>query len=319
MKSKTFHWAFLLKDYQAFIVVEKGNALSTAAAYLQDLKKFRTYLLLTPHQNPLLATQDELIEFSYFLADWGLSASSQSRAISAICSFYRFLLLEKYLTHDYSTALHRPKIVQRLPTVLSIEEVRRLLAAPDTSTLQGIRDAAILETLYATGIRVSELTHLKHGDFREDCLEEDFKGRMGVLKVIGKGNRERWVLSNRSALNALRLHIAQGWGAHNDFLFVHEARASNMKPEKRHTIKPISSETVRRAVIQAAKLAGIEKHVSPHTLRHCFATHLYEGGADLTVIQALLGHVSITTTEIYVKVSTAKLRRVLELFHPRFD
>ncbi len=231
------------------------------------------------------------------------SRPTVARKISAIRSFYRYLRREQLIEEDPSRLVRGPKLVRRLPSCLDREEVARLLMAPDATSL-GIRDRVLMEVLYATGMRVSELCGLEVADYNPAALE---------MRVLGKGARERVVLLNQSANDWVKLYLDEHWAK----------LAGGRKPEPSSPLfvsrqsTRLSSRSVHRIVLKHARTAGINKAITPHTLRHTFATHLLEGGADLRVVQELLGHTTISTTQIYTHVSLERLRRVYHATHPR--
>jgi site-specific recombinase XerD len=231
------------------------------------------------------------------------SRPTVARKISAIRSFYRYLRREQLIEEDPSKLVRGPKLVRRLPACLDREEVNQLLFAPDQSYL-GIRDRVLMEVLYATGMRVSELCGLKIQDYDQQAME---------MKVLGKGARERVVLLNQSANEWLQKYLREIW--------VRLSGGKQPEPDNPLFISRqstrLSSRSVHRIVLKHARAAGIEKPITPHTLRHTFATHLLEGGADLRVVQDLLGHTTISTTQIYTHVSVERLRRVYMASHPR--
>ncbi|MBX9878869.1 MAG: tyrosine recombinase XerC [Candidatus Obscuribacterales bacterium] len=231
------------------------------------------------------------------------SRPTVARKISAIRSFCRFLRREQLITEDPSKPLRGPKLARRLPACLDREEVKNLLSQPDNSSL-GVRDRAIMETLYATGMRVSELCGLTVAEYNPETME---------IRCFGKGSRERVVLLNESANEWLRRYLNEHWSR----------LAGGRLPEGKDPLfisresTPLSTRSVHRIVLKYARKAGINKTITPHTLRHTFATHLLEGGADLRVVQDLLGHSSISTTQIYTHVSMDRLRKIYSQSHPR--
>lgn len=232
------------------------------------------------------------------------SRPTVARKISAIRSFYRYLRREQLIEEDPSKQVRGPKLTRRLPACLDKEEVVRLLMSPDTNTVLGVRDRALMEVLYATGMRVSELCGLRVQDYNQEAME---------MRVLGKGSKERVVLLNQSAHNWLKKYLSEYW----------TKLAEGRTPQAEHPLfvsrqaTRLSSRSVHRIVMKHALKAGINKPITPHTLRHTFATHLLEGGADLRVVQDLLGHTTINTTQIYTHVSLDRLRRVYMNTHPR--
>lgn len=232
------------------------------------------------------------------------SRPTVARKISAIRSFYRYLRREQLIEEDPSKQVRGPKLTRRLPACLDKEEIVKLLMSPDTATVLGVRDRALMEVLYATGMRVSELCGLRVSDYNQEAME---------MRVLGKGGKERIVLLNQSAQGWLSKYLAEYW----------TKLAEGRTPQAEHPLfvsrqaTRLSSRSVHRIVMKHAIKAGINKTITPHTLRHTFATHLLEGGADLRVVQDLLGHTTINTTQIYTHVSLERLRRVYINTHPR--
>lgn len=287
-----------LRDYLAF---ERGLSGRTIDAYLGDLRKLFEHLEGAGVEDPAQVRSEHVRSWIYSLRDAGLAPTSIRRARSAIRTYFAFLLAEGVIEQDPTEHLQAPRVDRKLPDFLTIEETRRLLEAPDPDRPLYWRDRAILEVLYASGMRVSELTGLTL-----TALELD----EGLATVFGKGSKERLVPIGGPARRALRRYLAEvrptlerGKGRGLVFLTV-----------RGH---PIGRESVWRIVRDAAKRAGLTREVSPHTLRHTFATHLVEGGADLAAVQELLGHVDISTTEIYTHVDREYLRDVHRRFHPR--
>lgn len=289
------------KKYSQYLKLEKSLSLNTQAAYLDDLDKLLSFLSLEG-VNPLETSPSDLQRFLAGLHDIGIHPRSQARVLSGIRSFFRFLLLSGYIMTDPSELLESPQIGFKLPEVLSIEEIDSIIAAVDLSKAEGQRNRAILETLYSCGLRVSELTALKLSDL---YLEE------GFIKVEGKGSKQRLVPISPRAINEIKLYffdrnqieIKPGY---EDYLFVSARRG-----------KPLSRIMVFHLIKELADKAGITKTISPHTFRHSFATHLLEGGANLRAIQAMLGHESIATTEIYTHIDRNMLRSEIIEHHPR--
>jgi integrase/recombinase XerD len=293
--------AFRIDLFREHMVFERGLSERTVEAYLRELRKLLTYLREERVPGPDLVRPDQLRGWIYSLRDQGLAATSIRRARSAARTYFGFLLSEGVLDQDPTELLQAPKAARKLPDHLTVGETRRLLEAPDPGHDLYWRDRAILEVLYASGMRVSELTGLTL-----TLLDLD----EGFATVFGKGAKERFVPLGAPALRALGRYLAdirprldRGRGEGVVFL---TARG-----------RPIGRETVWRVVRKAAAGAGLDRDISPHTLRHTFATHLVEGGADLAAVQELLGHVDISTTEIYTHLDRTYLRDVHRRFHPR--
>lgn len=293
-----------LQQYQRYLQLEKGLAQHSVTSYTRDVQQWYTYLQhpQTDANRPEQATQHTLRAFLAHLYDLGLSERTQARLLASLRSFYQYLLQEELITADPTAHLSQPVQPQYLPDVLSVEEVNQLLAAIDRTHPQGERDRTLLEVLYSTGVRVSEVISLQCSAFHPE---------EGIIVVIGKGNKERLVPIGRPAIrqlqryiNEVRSHQAIQTG-HEDVIFLNRRG------------KALSRVMVFNIVKQAAAKAGIQRKVSPHTLRHSFATHLVEGGADLPAVQQMLGHASIQTTEIYAHLDQSYLRSVIQEFHPR--
>jgi integrase/recombinase XerD len=301
---KEVSWAESLKEYEIFLGIEKGLSKSSQEAYLRDLFRYRFYMEeVVELGSPTKVELEHLREFLvYLIQDCFLGERSLARNISSIRSFHGFLLTDEYSDKDPSALLDLPRLGQKLPVVLHVEEVEAILDAIDLTHPQGLRNRAILEMLYSCGLRVSELTSLQ---LSKIYPEE------GFIQVIGKGNKERLIPLGEHALDWILRYIREKrndqpiQAGHEDLLFLNRRG------------KGLSRVMIFKLVKDAAKLAGINKNVSPHTFRHSFATHLIEGGADLRAIQEMLGHESITTTEIYLHLDREYLREVFQLYHPR--
>lgn len=298
-------WVKYRKEYGRYLKIEKSLAENSVVAYLKDYDKLRQFMdLEAPNLSPTAIQLEHLQKMMAWLFDLGISARSQARIISGIRNFFHFLILEGEIEDDPSALLDSPKIGKKLPEVLDIHEIDALMDAIDLSKPQGHRNRAILETLYSCGLRVSELINLQISNI---YFEE------GFIRVIGKGNKERLVPSSPSVekevnlyLNHIRNHIDIKPG-HEDFLFLNRRGAQLTRVMIFTIIKDL-----------AAKI-GLTKSISPHTFRHSFATHLVEGGANLRAIQEMLGHESISTTEIYTHLSNELLRESILSHHPRLS
>lgn len=290
----------IIRKYMQYLKLEKALAGNTQEAYMQDLEKLLNFLK-AENIDFRKCTYENLQQFSAELHDIGIHARSQARIISGIHSFYRFLVLNNYIETDPSELLETPKIGLHLPEVLTVEEIDRIIEAVDMDKAEGQRNRAILETLYSCGLRVSELCNLKMSDlyFTE-----------GFIKVEGKGSKQRIVPISQRAIKEIRYWLIdrQAWRikpGYEDYVFL--ARWG----------KGISRIMIFHLIKELADKAGITKKISPHTFRHSFATHLLEGGANLRAIQAMLGHESITTTEIYTHIDRNRLRQEIIEHHPR--
>lgn len=298
-------WEAYKKGFKAWLQLEKSLADNSVEAYLHDITKLTDYLqhtqsLKTPGQLEL----KDLEHFVKWIHELGMTPASQSRVISGLRSFYTYCLLEQICDTNPTELLEAPKQKRALPDVLSFEEIESIIAQADLSTPEGGRNKAILETLYSCGLRVSELVNL-----RISCLYLD----VGFIRVIGKGNKERLVPVGSDAIKYIniyrkdiRVHVSIKPGQ-EDFLFL------NRRGSK------LSRVMIFLMLKDLTQKAGISKSISPHTFRHSFATHLVEGGADLRAVQEMLGHESITTTEIYTHLDREYLRDTLQQFHPAFQ
>lgn len=290
----------ILAKYKQYLKLEKSLSNNTVDAYLTDLDKLLAYLTLE-NIHILDVKLGNLETFSAGLHDIGIHPRSQARILSGIRSFYRFLIMEDFLEADPTELLESPQIGFKLPEVLTVEEIDRLIGSIDLGTKEGQRNRAILETLYSCGLRVSELCSLKLSDL---YFDESF------IKVEGKGNKQRLVPISPRAINEIKNYLADRWQTKikpdfEDFVFI-----SNFG-------KNISRIMVFHIIKELAKTIGLKKKISPHTFRHSFATHLLEGGANLRAIQCMLGHESIGTTEIYTHIDRNMLRSEIIEHHPR--
>lgn len=295
------NWERAIKDFTNYMRLERGMSPNTISSYQRDLKKLRIYIE-EDIPNPLKVNLKNLQAFISNLAQEGISAKSQARIISALRTFYKYLLFEDLITIDPTEMLESPKVGRKLPDFLSSGEVEKIIDAVDMSKDEGHRNRAIMETLYGCGLRVSELVNLRISDlfFKQD-----------IIRVTGKGDKERLVPINSLAQkhidiyrNEIRVHQTPARG-HEDFVFLNRRGKQLTRAMIFHIVKTLTI------------AAGIKKSVSPHTFRHSFATHLVEGGADLRAVQEMLGHESITTTEIYTHLDQTYLRETLLQFHPR--
>lgn len=291
-----------IHPYSIYLKLERGLSANTLDAYLRDTQKLLAFLA-EDGTAPESATIDDLHNFSAALYDIGLDARSQARILSGVRTFYKYLLVSNQIETDPSELLVSPKIGTHLPEILSVEEIDTIESAIRLDTREGQRNRAIIEMLYSCGLRVSELCNLKLSDL---YLDE------GFIKVKGKGAKERLVPISDKATRELKMYFLDRnqWRIppeYQDYVFITVKRS----------IKNIGRIMVFHLVKELCAKAGITKNVSPHTFRHSFATHLLEGGANLRVIQAMLGHESITTTEIYTHVDSVRLREEILLHHPR--
>lgn len=289
----------LRPHYAAFMMLERGLSASTREAYLRDVDRLAEYLQEEGVQ-PVDATADDLHKFIFDLHDLGIAPRSQARIVSGIRSFYRYLEIEGILTKNPSQLIESPKLGVHLPEVLTIDEVNDMIEAVDLTSPQGPRNRAIIELLYGSGLRVSELCTLER---RRVSLEDRY------LIVTGKGSKERLVPMSEESVDRIRIYLetdtVQPKRGEEDYLFLNRRGA--------HLTRVMVFYIVRGL----AEAAGIAKTISPHTLRHSFATHLLEGGANLRAIQAMLGHESIATTQIYLHLDNSRLREEIIAHHPR--
>lgn len=293
--------AFRLEQFRDYLALEAGHSRHTVESYLRDVGRLATYATEHGRRSPDEVTAPSLREFVYALKDAGLAPASIHRQISALRTYYRFLVGEGYATTNPTERLESPKRWRSLPTVLTVPEIERLLGAPTPDEPLGIRDRALFELAYATGARVSELVGIKS----QDVFFEE-----GIARLFGKGAKERLVPVGRRALGAVALYTravrpSLDRGKSKGLLFLN-ARGG-----------PLSRVGAWGIIKQAARRAGITKRVTPHTLRHTFATHLLEGGADLRAVQEMLGHADLATTQLYTHVDRDYLRSVHRKFHPR--
>jgi len=293
--------AFHLERFQDYLALEAGNSRHTVESYLRDITRLAEYATSRRAKTPEQLSAAQLREFIYFLKDLGLAPTTIRRQISAIRTYFKFLVGEGIAARDPSERIESPKQWRRLPAVLTVPEMDKLLAAPNTDEPLAIRDRALLEFAYATGVRVSELVALK----LQDIMFED-----GIARVFGKGAKERLVPVGRRALGAVALYAREirpmfDRGKTRGFLFLN-ARGT-----------PLSRVGAWGVIKAPARRAGLTKRVTPHTLRHTFATHLLEGGADLRAVQEMLGHADLSTTQLYTHIDRDYLRTVHKNYHPR--
>lgn len=294
---------FYLRSFSSFLKLEKSLSPNSVEAYYRDVSRLFEFMELKGlGVNPAQISSENLQEFIKWLNGFGMEATTQARIISGIRAFYKFMLMENLIENDPTELIEAPRTTRKLPDVLSVDEINQLIAQIDLSKPEGERNRAMLETLYGCGLRVSELVGLKISEFFPD---------LGFLKVIGKGSKERLVPVGSVAKKyitiyqeTVRSHKTPKPG-HEDFLFLNRRGAK------------LTRVMVFTIIRDLAKKARITKPISPHTFRHSFATHLVEGGADLRAVQEMLGHESITTTEIYTHLDREYLRSAILSYHPR--
>jgi integrase/recombinase XerD len=292
----------LIEAFMDHLVVERGLADNTRAAYRMDLKQFAAYLADRGVTQMNTVTRDQVTEFLLARKRGRISARSLARQLAALRMFCRFLLREKLLAVDPTQTIDTPKLWRELPDTLRYDEVEALLGAPKTDTKLGLRDKAMLELMYASGLRVSEVARLKINDINTEA---------GFLRTTGKGNKERIVPIGKTALEWIERYRVEVREAMGDAATRHGELILSSRG------KPISRKTIWVIIKKYARQAGITTHITPHTLRHSFATHLLENGGDLRVIQEMLGHADISTTQIYTHIDRGRLKSTHYRFHPR--
>ncbi|MBV5137005.1 site-specific tyrosine recombinase XerD [Staphylococcus chromogenes] len=291
----------VVDEYLRFIHIEKGLSENTIAAYRRDLNHYLNYLAAQKISNLDFIDRQIVQQWFGVLHDEGRSTKSIARFTSTIRSFHQFALREKYAAKDPTVLIETPKYERKLPDVLSIDEIDLLLTTPEISKNNGYRDRTMLELLYATGIRVSELINIE---------VEDVNLLMGFVKVFGKGNKERIIPLGETVIELLKTYIEN-------------VRPQLLKKQVTHTLflnmqgKPLTRQGIWKIIKQTGAKAGIQKRLTPHTLRHSFATHLLENGADLRAVQEMLGHSDISTTQLYTHVSKTQIRKMYQQYHPR--
>ena len=292
----------LIEAFLSFLSIERGLAKNTIISYRRDLLTFANYLKSFGIQSFKDVKKDQIQTFMLRQKDRGLSMNSVARSLVAIKVFYRFLVREKITSFDPAGLFESPKLWRHIPDILSFKEAEALLEAPDTRDTQGIRDKAILELMYATGLRASEVVNLNIDDL-------DFE--VGFLRCMGKGNKERIVPLGSKAIAALKKYNGK-------------IRPNFFKKEKANNFfflsrlgKKLSRQSLWKIIKRYAKVARIKKTIWPHILRHSFATHLLERGADLRAVQEMLGHVDISTTQVYTHITKDRLKAIHKMYHPR--
>jgi integrase/recombinase XerD len=291
----------LLREFSDWLMTERGVAANTTAAYESDLRKYVEFLASVGKADPARAASEDVYAYLSFLGECGLAPSSMRREISSIRAFHRFLMAESRATADPTTEVIPPKAWRRVPKALTLPQIESLLAQPDTTKPLGLRDKAMLEFAYATGMRVSEVVGFRLADLNP---------KAGTARCLGKGSRERIIPVGSIALRWVGAYVesvrpAALKGRHEDVLFL------NWRG------RPMTRMGFWKILAHHVRSAGVKAKVSPHVLRHSFATHLLEGGASLRDVQQMLGHKDISTTQIYTKVDMEHLREVHKMFHPR--
>lgn len=294
-------WHTYIRGFKLYLNVEKGLSEHSISAYERDVEKLARFIEMKHGELPVPQLEDNHIRaFLQELNQCDIDPRSQSRILSGLRAFSQYLILEEVIKTDLLENIESPKIGKKIPEVLSVDEVKSLLESFDMSQPHAQRNRAMLEVLYACGLRVSELTNLKMDHIYEE---------LEMIKVTGKNNKERLIPISRRALKHLNYYLDERSGG-------------QVKSEARHIVflnrrgRGLTRHMIYHIIKDASKRAGLEKNISPHTLRHCFATHLVEGGADLRAVQELLGHASIMTTEIYTHINNEYLRTTIQKYHP---
>ena len=294
-------WESAILSFKSYLIIERSLSANSVDAYIRDVKKLADFAK-EKEKTELQIERSDLSEFISKISKSGVAARSQSRIISGIKAFYKYLIMEDYITANPTELLESPKIGMKLPDTLSIKEIDKLIAAIDLSKAEGERNRAMLEILYSCGLRVTELITLKLSNV--SFVE-------GFIKVVGKGNKERLAPIGNTALKYLNIYINEVRNhqeiqkGYKDIIFLNRRG------------KQLTRVMIFTIIKQLAKKIGLKKNISPHTFRHSFATHLIQGGADLRAVQEMLGHESITTTEIYTHLDKEYLRETIIAFHPR--
>jgi integrase/recombinase XerD len=296
-------WDIFLTEYKNYLQLERSLAENSVAAYVHDVLKLKQFLDISNRKvDPLEVSSTDLHNFLEYVNELGMTVHTQARVVSGIKGFFKYLLFEDIISENPAELLEAPKLGRRLPDVLSLDEIDAIINSIDRSTPNGQRDRTMLEVLYSSGLRVSELVGLKISNTYFD---------IGFLRIIGKGSKERLVPMGKSAAKQLKIYINEvrvhqkPKSEAKDFVFLNRFGGS------------LSRISVFTMIKKQVIMAGLKKKVSPHTFRHSFATHLIEGGADLRAVQEMLGHESITTTEIYTHLDRDFLSQTLKDFHPR--
>lgn len=296
-------WQSYIKHFKNYLRLERSFSDHSVQAYVRDTEKLAEFLEIEQiHVSPVEVKEEHLLAFLKYISELGLAAHTQARMLSGIKSFYKYLLLENEINEDPTELIESPRLPRKLPDVLSYEEIELLIAAIDHSTPEGTRNRAMIEVLYSCGLRVSELTGLQ----LTHCYFD-----IGFIRVLGKGDKVRLVPIGKEAIKYTMLYIE------------HVRKHMAVQKESEDILflnrrgKQLTRVMIFLIIKEATEKAGIDKNVSPHTFRHSFATHLIEGGASLRAVQEMLGHESITTTEIYTHLDRDYLRQVITEFHPR--
>lgn len=299
-------WDLHIKHFGSYLKLERSLSGNSIEAYTRDVQKLQQFMEMThPSVNAIQLTQKHLQVFLQYINELGMSAYSQARILSGIKAFYKYLLFEELIEKDPTLLIEGPKLGRKLPDTLSYPEIEKLFEAINLSTAEGARNRAMLEVLYSSGLRVSELVNLKLNDIYFDTA---------FLRVLGKGNKERLVPIGRDAMKYMKIYIDEVRGR-----APHKPAQKGFEPYVflNRNGRKLTRVMIFTIIKNLAKEIGLKKTIGPHTFRHSFATHLIEGGADLRAVQEMLGHESITTTEIYTHLDRDYLRQVIREFHPR--
>lgn len=297
------NWSSYIKQFENYLKLERSLSQNSIDAYVRDVEKLEQFIEIKKMDiSPLKINSKHLQSFLEYINELGMSSYSQARILSGLKGFYKFLIFEELISADPTALIEGPKIGRKLPDTLDYGEIEKILAAIDLSTPEGGRNRAMLEMLYSSGLRVSELIDLRLANVHFD---------IGFLRVIGKGNKERLVPVGREALKYLKIYVEE--------IRVHVPKIETFSSYVflNRSGKKMTRVMVFLIIKALATKIGLKKNISPHTFRHSFATHLIEGGADLRAVQEMLGHESITTTEIYTHLDRDYLRQVVQQFHPR--
>ncbi|MDJ1501128.1 site-specific tyrosine recombinase XerD [Xanthocytophaga agilis] len=296
-------WSSAIKEYKNYLHLERGLSENSIEAYIHDIEKLHQFLEIKEMKvGPTEVTDRHIREFLQYLGELGMTPSSQSRFLSGLKGFFKYMFAEDLIKDDPTQLVEAPRLSRKLPDTLSVQEIDQLLAAIDHSTPEGTRNRAMLEILYGSGLRVSELIELTLSNVYTE---------LGFLRIVGKGNKERLVPMGSEATKYLNIYLEQvrchvtPQKDHENYVFLN-ARG-----------KGLSRVWVFLVIKELAQIINLQKNISPHTFRHSFATHLIEGGADLRAVQEMLGHESITTTEIYTHLDRDYLKQIMHDFHPR--
>lgn len=303
LKLRTLNWNIYIKQFGQYLKLERSLSQNSIDAYLRDVEKLQQFIELSGSKaTPIKITTKELQKFIHYINELGMSAYSQARILSGVKAFFKYLEFEELIDSSPAALLEGPKIGRKLPDTLEYHDIEKLLDAIDLSSSEGARNRAMLEILYSSGLRVSELVELRLSNVYFD---------IGFLRVLGKGNKERLVPIGKDAMKYLKIYLEE--------IRVH---TPIQKGFENYAFLNRRGRKLTRVMIflvikGLAEKIGLKKTISPHTFRHSFATHLIEGGADLRAVQEMLGHASITTTEIYTHLDRDYLRQVIQEFHPR--